>query len=196
MERAELGELGYIVPIDTVPSILERGILSHKRAETLGHDSIALQDVQDLRSKVVVPGGRPLHEYANLYICSHNPMLLKRSNIHEQICILRVDAKVIEIPNAVITNSNAASKYTRFMPAPDGLAIVDRERTFAEWWTHADQIEQWRHSAQKCAEVLIPDVVPAGFVMGAYVSNEAAKDHLEHMAPKLPIVVDGKMFFQ
>jgi hypothetical protein len=196
MKRAELDELGYIVPIDTVPSVLQRGILSHKRAERILHNSIALQDVQDRRAKKVVPNGRALHDYANLYISPRNPMLLKRSNIHEQICVLRVRVDVIDLPNVVITNSNAASKYARFMPAPAGLAIVDRERTFAEWWTHPDQIEQWRHSAQKCAEVLVPDVVPVDYVFGAYVSCRGSVEHLGREAPNLPVIVDGHMFFQ
>ena len=78
MTRAELHELGYIVPIATVPSILQHGILSHRRAERILHESIALQDIQDLRAKVKVPKGRALHEYANMYICPRNPMLFKR----------------------------------------------------------------------------------------------------------------------
>src|ERR1039458_1904374 len=96
MERADLHELGYILPIDTVPSVLERGILSHKHAQKVTHNDIALLDVQDLRAKVVVPNGRALHEYANLYICPRNPMLLKKSDIHEQLCVLRVDIQAIE----------------------------------------------------------------------------------------------------
>ncbi|HME32616.1 MAG TPA: DUF4433 domain-containing protein [Terriglobales bacterium] len=196
MERAELYELGYIVPIDTVPSILQHGILSHKRAERIPHQTIAQQDIQNLRARVVVPNGRGLHEYANLYICPRNPMLLKRSNIHEQICVLQVRVDVIDLPNVVITDSNAASKYARFMPAPAGLAIVDRDRTFADWWTHPDQIEQWRHSAQKCAEALVPDVAPACYIFGAYVSNEWSGEHLLRIAPTLPITINGNMFFQ
>jgi len=195
MTRAELHELGYIVPIATVPSILQRGILSHKRAARVPHQTIALQDVQDRRAGVVVPKGRALHDYANLYICPRNPMLLKRSNIHEEICVLRVRVDVIDLPNVVVTDSNAASKYARFMPAPSGLAIVDRERTFTDRWTHPDQIEKWRHSAQKCAEVLVPDVVHPRYVFGAYVSNDQSRERLQDAAPNLPITVDGRMFF-
>lgn len=196
MNRTELNELCYIVPIASVPSIMEGGILSHRRAEGVRHQTVALQEVQDRRANVVVPMGRPLHEYANLYVCARNPMLLKRSDMHREICVLRVDANVIDLPNVVITNSNAASRYARFMPAPAGLAIIDRDRTFATWWTHEDQIEQWRHSAQKCAEVLIPDRVPADFVVGAYVSCEHSKTALEQLAPALPVVIDASMFFQ
>ena len=196
MTRAELHELGYIAPIDTVPSILHRGILSNRRAEGIQHESIALQKVQDLRAKVVVPGGRVLHEYANLYICPRNPMLLKRSNMHEQICVLRVSVDVLDIRNVVVTDGNAASKYVRFRPAPEGLEIVDRERTFAEWWTHDDQIEKWRHSSQKCAELLVPDLVPASYIFGAYVSCERSERRLRSLAPNLPITVNPNFFFQ
>ena len=196
MKRAELNELCYIVPIASVPSIVEKGILSHRRADRVPHQTIALQEVQDRRASVVVPMGRRLHEYANLYFCARNPMLLRRSNKHREICVLRVDVSVIDLPNVVITNSNAASKYARFMPAPAGLAIVDKDRTFATWWTHEDQIEQWRHSAQKCAEVLVPDRVPAEYLVGAYVSCGHSRKALKQLAPTLPVVVDPSMFFQ
>jgi hypothetical protein len=150
MTRADLNELGYIAPIATVPSILRLGILSHRFAEKIAHESIAPPNVQ-VRANVVVPNGRALHEYANLYISPRNPMLLRRSGIHDQMCVLRLSADVLDIPGVIITDSNAASKYVTFGLAPEGLAIVDRDRTFAESWTHDDQIEQWRHSAQKCA---------------------------------------------
>lgn len=196
MTRAELNELGYIVPIATVPSILQRGILSHRRAEGIPHESIALQNVQDRRATVTVPNGRMLHEYANLYICPRNPMLLKKSDLHGSICVLQVSADVLDIRNVVVTDGNAASKYVSFRPAPGGLAIVDRDRTFAEWWTHDDQIEQWRHSSQKCAEVLVPDVVPPSYVIGAYVSCDDSRRQLHSLVPDLSVTVNPGLFFQ
>jgi hypothetical protein len=196
MRRSELDELGYISPIGTVPSILERGILSHRRAEEIQHQSIALQNVQDLRANVTVPNGGALHAYANLYICPRNPMLLKRRDIHEEICVLRVRVDVLDIPNTVITDSNAASKYVRFAPSPSGLEIVNRERTFAKWWTHEDQIEQWKHSAQKCAEVLVPNSIPPRYIFGAYVSCSRAERHLHNVAPGLDITVNADLFFR
>ncbi len=197
MTRDELSELGYIVPIATVPSILRRGILSHRRAENVSHESIALEGVQDRRAMVIVPNGRPLHEYANLYICPRNPMLLKRRDIHAQICVLRVSSDVLDIPNVVVTDSNAASKYVRFSPAPGGLAIVDRERTFAPWWNHPeDQIDQWRHSAQKCAEVLVPDAVPTRYINGVYASCDESNQALLDAGFNLPVTMNGDLFFR
>ena len=122
MTRDQLTELGYIVPIATVPSILQHGILSHNRAAKLQHQDIALQQVNDYRATVIVPApdaGRKLHEYANLYICPRNPMLLKRSHMREQLSVLRVGPTVIDIPGGIVTDANAGSKYTKnFKPAP------------------------------------------------------------------------------
>src|SRR6266700_4454047 len=120
MTLAELHELGYITPIATVPSILQRGILSHRRAERTPHESIALQGVQDRRAKVMVPNGLELHQYANLYVCPRNPMLFKKKDRHEDICVLRVSPKVLDLPNVVVTDVNAARGYVRFSPAPFG----------------------------------------------------------------------------
>jgi len=196
MTRDELDELGYIVPIETVPSILKRGILSHRRATNIPHESIALEGVQDRRAKVIVPNGRPLHEYANLYICPRNPMLFKRHDIHARICVLRVSSDVLGIPNVVVTDSNAGSKYVRFSAAPRGLAIVDRERTFARYWTHPeDEREHWRHSAQKCAEVLVPDVVPRKYIHGAYASCDQSSQALADGGFNLPVTINADLFF-
>lgn len=117
--------------------------------------------------------------------------------MHQQICVLRVNPDILDIPNAVITDGNAGSNYVRFRPAPAGLAMVDRERTFARWWAHPeDTIEKWRHSVQKCAEVLVPDVVPPQYVTGAYVSCDLGQQALRRLAPNLPIAINADLFFQ
>lgn len=197
MTRDELRELGYIVPIATIPSILKRGILSHRRAESVAHESIALEGVQDRRAKVIVPNGRRLHEYVNLYICPRNPMLFKRQDIHAQICVLRISSDVLDIPNVVVTDSNAGTKFVRFSASPGGLSLVDRKRTFARYWNHPeDEREHRRHSAQKCAEVLVPDIVPTRYIDGAYVSCEESHQALVAAGFKLPVTRDGYLFFR
>ena len=196
MTRDELRELGYIVPIATVPSILKRGILSHKRAESVAHESIALEGVQERRAKVIVPNGRPLHEYVNLYICPRNPMLFKRQDIHAQICVLRISSDVLDIANVVVSDSNAGTKFVRFSAAPGGLSIVDSERTFARYWNHPeDEREHRRHSAQKCAEVLVPDVVPTRYITGAYASCEESHQALVAAGFNLPVTRNRDLFF-
>lgn len=108
MKREELEELHYIVPIINVPSICVHGILSHNKAETVEHESCAMQEIQDRRAKVIVPGGKPLHEYANLYFHARNPMMYKRKENHMVLCILVVSTDVLDLPGVVITDCNAA----------------------------------------------------------------------------------------
>ena len=196
MERNELRELHYITPISNVPSIVEHGILSHVRASRLQHQSVAMQAIQDRRAPKSLPGGRPLHEYVNLYICARNPMLRKRKDRHLEICVLRVSPDVLDLPDAIVSDQNAASDYVRFSKAPEGLAIVNREMVFAEWWKYPEnQILEWRHASVKGAEVLVPDQVDARFVLGAYVSCEKAKASLETLNTGLAVRIDPHLFF-
>ncbi len=195
MDRSDLKELQYITPICNIPSILQHGILSHVRAARYDHQSIAMQETQDKRSRVRVPGGRPLHEYANLYICGRNPMLYKRRDQVLTVCVVRVGHDVLDLQGVVVADCNASSDYVRFAAAPDGLRIVDREQTFAEYWTDQDPVRQWRKKAAKCAEVLVPDRVEPRFIRGAYVSSDQAKASFEALNTGLAVAVDRHLFF-
>lgn len=199
MRRDELPELHYITPIANVASICRLGILSHRRARLVDHQSVAMEEIQELRRTVVVPGGRRLHEYVNLYICARNPMMYKRRAQHPTLTILRVSPAVLDLPGVVVTSGNASSDYTRFAPAPGGLDLVDRELVFADDWRHPNQIEQWRHSSAKCAEVLVPDRVSPEHLAGAYVScreSEAEiRQHLDAVDLALEVSIDRHLFF-
>lgn len=196
MTREELGELHYITPIANVASILAGGILSHQRAAKMQHESVAMEGIQERRKKVVVPGGRRLHEYVNLYIHARNPMLFVRRGHHEQLCILCVSPAVLDLPDVVIADRNASSDHVRFGASPAALALVDRDRVFAEYWTHPnDQIEEWIHKSIKCAEVLVPDRVGPTFLTGAYVSCATSHDTLLAVAPQLSVSVNAHLFF-
>lgn len=195
MERHELQELHYITPICNIPSMLQHGILSHARAARLQHQSVAMQVIQDRRAQVRIPGGRPLHEYANLYICGRNPMLYKRLDQRTTICVLSVTPDVLDLQGVVVSDSNASSDYVRFAAAPDGLRIVDQAQTFAEYWTDQDPIQQWRKKAAKCAEVLVPDRVEPRFIRGAYVSCDQARQAVEALNTNLQATVNRHLFF-
>ena len=196
MRRDELTELHYITPIANLPSILSRGILSHRLAEKERHESVAMEEVQDRRAKKRVPGGRGLHDYVNLYVCARNPMLFKRKNRHGELSVLRVSTDILDLPGVVITDQNAASGYVRFSPAPTGLGSINRELVFAEYWTHQDPIEQYRHRSIKCAEVLVLDSVKPRFILGAYVSCDAARAAIEALGLGLPVTIDSHLFFR
>lgn len=197
MKREELEEIHYITPIDNVASILERGILSHHLVSTIPHISVAMSEIQERRSKVVVPGGRKLHHYVNLYFHARNPMMSKRRAEHQSLCVLRVNCEVIDLPGVIITDQNAASNYARFGAAPAALSMVNRDMVFAEIWKHpGDQIMEWRHASIKCAEVLVPDRIDSSHVLGAYVSCDTSQATLNSLAPSLNVVVYPYMFLR
>lgn len=195
MRRDELDELHYITAIANVPSIYRRGILSHREAQRVRHESISMSEVQEKRAKIVVPGGRRLHKYVNLYVCARNPMLFKRQAQHAHLCVLRVSPDVLDLPGVVITDANASSKYALFAASPQGLRIVDRQLTFAEDWTDPDPISYWRRKSAKCAEVLVPDRVDPRFLMGAYLSCEDSLARVDALQLGLQAIVNRHLFF-
>ena len=191
----KLAEFQNITPLVNIPSILQNGILSHAEASKLPHRSVALQEVQDKRDKVQIPGGLILHEYANVYFHARNPMMSLRRNQAQSLCVLRVSTDILKISGAVITDQNAVSKYVKFS-APDRLKFMNLDYLFAANWKHPDnQIEEWRHSSAKCAEALIPHRIPADYLLGAYVVNATVRTKLEELGFALPIDVSEDLFF-
>ncbi len=187
-------ELHCIMPVENVASVLQRGILSHEQAAKLPHQSVAMHAMQERRDVKTVPHGLKLHQYANLYFHARNPMLSARRN--QDVCVLRVSTDVFDLKGAVITDQNAASKYVRFY-APNQWQLLDFDDIYARDWTHpADQIQEWRHKSRKCAEVLLPHMVPPNMIIGAYVVDDAARTVLNQSGFALPTVVDADFFFR
>ena len=178
MDIERIKELHYVTPIATVPSIMEHGILSHRKAEQLPHIDISMDEIQFRRSQKRVPGGKLLHEYANLYFDAHNPMLSKRRDTNSEICILRVNPDVLNLPNVVIADRNASSEYVRFYHFPFGLQFLDEEKIYAKYWTNNDQFEYMERKSKKCAEVLVPDKVNPEYIFAAYVYDKKSKEKL------------------
>lgn len=132
-----VAELHCIMPIANLASVLAHGILSYEGAARLQHASVAMQPVQDRRDQRRVPQGLRLHQYANLYFHARNPMLYKRLGEAGSLCVLRVSLDALAIPGAVITDSNAASDYARFLH-PAQWALIDFDDVLAESWTYPD----------------------------------------------------------
>ena len=114
MNREDISELHYIAPIENVLSMMSQGILSNRRAAQVLHTSVAMEKVQDRRRNKQIPGARRLHDYANLYFDAHNPMLSKRRDKNDAICVLRIDHAVLNLPGVIVADCNAASDYVRF----------------------------------------------------------------------------------
>lgn len=191
-----VAELHCIMPIANLPSVLAHGILSYEAAARLQHTSVAMQPVQDRRDQRRVPQGLRLHQYANLYFHARNPMLYKRLGEAGSLCVLRVSLDALAIPGAVITDSNAASDYARFLH-PSQSALINFDDVLAESWTHPDDPRRYfQHKSRKCAEVLVPHRIPQELLTGAYVIDAVARAGLVAHAPHLPVDVDPVLFFR
>lgn len=196
MKRADVKELHYITLIANVPSIMKKGILSHALSKNLPHESLAMEEIQSKRKNKQIPGARKLHEYANLYFDAHNPMLSKRRDRNNRICVLSVDPSVLDLPNVIISDQNASSNYVRFYPVKTGLGALNKNIIYAPFWLHPDnQLEEWAHKSAKCAEVLIPDRIESKYILSAYVANEIALRAFHQLNIQLTVSIRSDIFF-
>ena len=184
-----------IQAIDNIPSIIQRGLLSNEKAEKIKHTSIAMQEVQNLRDKVIIPNGMALHKYANVYFDSKNPMLYKRKDENDNICILKVNCSILDFDGVVISDRNASSSYASFYPPEIGLNEIDFRLVFASDWRDDNKYKYFEKKSIKCAEVLIPNLVPYDFIVCAAVYNENAREKLETIGFDKDIYVEPELFF-
>src|SRR3972149_6000373 len=122
-------EFQCIMPMANIPSVLKLGVLSNERAAKLKHHSVAMPEMQDKRDVKQVPGGLKLHQYANLYFHARNPMMSKRRDEALELCVLRIAAKVLELPGVVLADPNAAGgdNWVRFLH-PRQWELLDFDR--------------------------------------------------------------------
>lgn len=183
MHRSQIQELFYIAPVANVRGIVTTGILSHNHAARVMHTSVALDVIQERRSHVRVSSTRMLHDHANLYVCGRNAMMyyVVHHNPIKDVCLIRLSHEVLDLEDVVVTDGNAASGYTtRFDPAPLGISNLDFDRVHARSWKHPDdQIEEYEHKRVKAAEVLVPDLIPPTYILGAYAPTSAVKAALD-----------------
>jgi hypothetical protein len=184
------------MPIANAPSVMQNGILSHERAAQLAHHSVAMEEIQDRRDKVHVPGGLRLHQYANLYFHARNPMMFKRKDQADTLCVLQVSRDVVGLDSVVLADQNASSDYVRFL-SPAQIRLINFDLVFADDWRHPDdRIAYFRHKAIMCAEVLVPNAVAPGLIVGAHVANQQAQQALLATGFNRAVQINAHLFFQ
>jgi ssDNA thymidine ADP-ribosyltransferase, DarT len=200
VDRDEVRELHFITPICNLGSILERGILSHNRADGIHHGSVASDRVQYWRSRKRVPGGMRLHDYANLYFHARNAMmsylLYAEGQRHTDLIVLRVSPQVLDLPNTVVSDGNSAVGSTRFYPSPEGLAHLDSKLIFARRWVDENGWPDQEAKRVRMAEVLVPYLVSSKYIRSCYVdTSEKRRECMGYEA--LPsVVVSREVYFR
>lgn len=187
-----------ITPCLNIPSIMIDGILSFNNVLKMKHKSIALEDVQDRRAKVIIPNGRALHDYANVYFDARNPMMYKRRNIVNSLCILVISPKILELSKVVISDRNASSYYTLFGPPEQMICnnFLKYDIIYARNWNDDNPNIKYIKKSIKCAEILVPDIIPYGYIIGMYVVNDLCKNEIIDMGFDKKIIINADIFFR
>jgi hypothetical protein len=203
MRRSQIREVHFIAPHANVASILEHGILSHQLANQLvpDHTRIGNPEIQQRRAARPIWTGstrRPLLSYANLYVHARNAMLYKLLDGEEELTVLAVDSRVLDLPGLLVTDRNAAAFTRRALPAYDGLAALEPAAVWATSWKRPDASEQREAKQRRMAEVLVPDRVPAGLILHAYVPDRqaAARLRVRLGGRQLEIRLKADLFFR
>ncbi len=200
MTRQDVDEVYFIAPICNIASILQHGILSHRRASKHPHESIADDEVQDIRSRKLVPGTtKRLHDYANVYFNPRNPMMFKRREMHENLCVLVVSSDILDDPDVIVTDGNAACTITKFLEPTFGLSSIDKATVYAKYWNDDNPIVKSEKKRRICAEVLVPDKIDPAKIRGVYVSCEASRQKvlkvLGERGIKIGVAICQEIFF-
>lgn len=164
--------LYHFTHVDNMPSILERGLLSHNEAHRIGCVMRDISDprVQSLRANKQV-FGRSLHDYVPLYFTPRNAMLYVRRNIQSDVVILCLNSILLEHKGSVFTDGNAASSRTTAFNDLRELNKLDWEciRSRAKWIEFPDG------RRKRCAEVLITTGIPINHIQRIIVRTEATR---------------------
>jgi len=194
MRRDEIEEFHHLCHMDNLASILERGIFSHRSADLIEHRTIDNKDVQELRARTDRLGnGRPVHAYACVFFHARTPMLyaVKHRVPHEDLCVICLDPSILDIPDTLVADGNAATWGTRFgEPTEDTLHRLDRQLVYAEFWNQSPEAGRIRS-----AEVLVPNHIPSVYITGVKVSCASTAQRVKELGYAIPVTVDKHMFY-
>ncbi|EKF49129.1 hypothetical protein H17ap60334_07413 [Thermosipho africanus H17ap60334] len=191
-------ELYYITHIDNVPSILEKGILSHAEIE---RQSINCKKVYDnsivlKRKSRLLADNRSLWEFANLYFQPRNPMLyrlLVQGLKPKDLAIVAVKWTIMKRDDILITDGNAASSETQIYRKSEIKNIKNI--------ISVKDMEYWREedgSKRKImAECLVPQCVDPRYISAIYVSDHEVASNLKKAINNrnIPVIPDPTFFF-
>ncbi len=199
MRKLDIRNLYYITHINNLPSILEKGILSHERIEQEKVQSTRIYnaDIVNSRKEKITPDQKSLWSYANLYFQPRNPMMYRvvHENGAKDLVVVSVAKEILQTPGVFIADGNAANAPTQFYFPSNGLKILRQQWKIVqnEWWNTLDGSKR-----KIMAECLVPNSVSPEFINSVYVADEKTQSRLSGMVGyrSIPIIPEPKMFFQ
>jgi O-acetyl-ADP-ribose deacetylase (regulator of RNase III) len=197
----KLRGLYYITHFNNLPSILEKGVLCHRKVEEEKINFTPIDDAEIVSSRKErkVTDGRSLWDFANLYFQPRNAMLYRVvffSGINiEDILIIGFKSNILDGSDIYVTNGNAASSNTEFFSLNNDnaqkLLETIREKTAKEWWVSEDGSKR-----ELMAECLVPDKVSPNHISEIYVPNENALNKVKEICNTTkPVIPEPELFF-
>lgn len=185
--------------LKNLKSIFDHGILSKNllKKNALLNEDLSNPSVQNRRERKKVPNHHPLHDYANLYFDARNPMLysLLLNRGVDELCVLCIDKKVLDLPETVVTDRNAAAELAVFISPDKAISQLDFQMIFAKYWNDEDVSRMVDKKQVKCAEVLVLDKVPVEYIISIKIGSRKAKEKVEELNFGVPVVLDEELFF-
>ena len=199
MGQGQFRELYYITHINNIPSILQRGILSHEivEKENIEYTPIYDEEIIANRREKKAPNGKSLWCFANLYFQPRNPMLYRVicEKSTDDVVVLAVNPVILKRGDIFVSTGNAACAATDILPHSQfKKALYEiKDDIKKEYWKEEDGSKR-----KIMAECLVPDVVPPDNIMAIYVANREALNKLKNLIHKyrLSITPQPDMFFQ
>lgn len=199
MIKPDIKSLYYITHVNNLPSILQRGILSHEKVEELEVSYTPIYDnrIVSKRKDKSTPTKNSLWQYANLYFQPRNPMMYRV--VHEKdkrdIAIVGVKPDILSAAGVLISDGNAANDPTQFFSIKEGLVILQKQWKIIqnEWWNDLDGSKR-----KIMAECLIPTEISPELIHSIFVADYKAKEQVENIisSSKIPVIPEPNMFFQ
>lgn len=191
--------LFYITHVENVPSILQNGILSHLLVErqNIPYTPIYDSGIVSNRKAKTTPESKSLWEYANLYFQPRNPMMYRV--IHEKskrdLAVIGVAPGVLQQPNVIVTDGNAANNPTQFFMARDGLRVIEAQWKViqSEWWNDLDGSKR-----KIMSECLVPERIPPEYIHTIFVADHETKERIAGLigSSRIPVIPEPNFFFQ
>lgn len=180
LEAHGVKALWYLTHIDNLPSMLNRGILSHTDVARLNvdHSRIDSRWVQQKRNRSIECNGRHfhLHDRVPVFFATHQPMLYVQKN-RGAVAHLELDLRVFALADVIFSDGNASQPKTRFFSDARNLAELDW-RVIHTPNCHTDTFK-WR----KAAEVLLSAPVDPQYIRRIHVRDDAAQEAALKLVP-------------
>lgn len=205
VQKIGIQGLYYIVHLDNIISILEKGIFCHELIESEGLNNTPIYNSQivDTRSRRIVSDNKSLWSFANLYFQPRNAMLysvIHKTAVH-QVAIICIKKKILDKKNIFITTGNAASSDSQIVPIEESEKVLPqiRKEINKTWWNNEDGSKR-----KMMAECLVPERIVPSYIQMIYVACDRAREDLgkkllacdKPSFSEIPITVEPERFFQ